>query len=123
MVGCGKERKANELGVDNRGRVCGHFDDLFDLRAVASREILIAMTFNGILQILAFIAVIAVLTKPMGLFLVRVYDGGKTFLDFLLRPIERAIYWIARVDPAVEMNWKQYGIAMLVFSLVSSLAL
>lgn len=81
------------------------------------------MTFNGILQILAFIAVIAVLTKPMGLFLVRVYDGGKTFLDFLLRPIERAIYWIARVDPAVEMNWKQYGIAMLVFSLVSSLAL
>jgi K+-transporting ATPase ATPase A chain len=123
VVGCGKERKANELGVDNRGRVCGHFDDLFDLRAVASREILIAMTFNGILQILAFIAVIAVLTKPMGLFLVRVYDGGKTFLDFLLRPIERAIYWIARVDPAVEMNWKQYGIAMLVFSLVSSLAL
>lgn len=81
------------------------------------------MTFNGILQILAFIAVIAVLTKPMGLFLVRVYDGGKTFLDFLLRPIERAIYWIARVDPAVEMNWKQYGIAMLVFSLVSLLAL
>lgn len=81
------------------------------------------MTLNGILQILAFIAVIALLTKPMGLFLVRVYDGGKTFLDFLLKPIERAIYWIARVDPASEMNWKQYGIAMLLFSLVSSLAL
>jgi K+-transporting ATPase ATPase A chain len=81
------------------------------------------MTLNGILQILAFLAVIALLTKPMGLFLVQVYNGGKTFLDFLLKPIERFIYWITRVDPAVEMNWKQYGIAMLVFSLVSSLAL
>ncbi len=81
------------------------------------------MTLNGILQILAFLAVIALLTKPMGLFLVQVYNGGKTFLDFLLKPIERFVYWITRVDPAVEMNWKQYGIAMLVFSLVSSLAL
>jgi len=81
------------------------------------------MTLNGILQILAFLAVIALLTKPMGLFLVQVYNGGKTVLDFLLKPIERFVYWITRVDPAVEMNWKQYGIAMLVFSLVSSLAL
>ncbi len=81
------------------------------------------MTLNGILQILAFIAVIALLTKPMGLFLVRVYDGGKTFLDLFLKPVERFMYWIARVDPALEMNWKQYGVAMLAFSLVSSLGL
>ncbi len=81
------------------------------------------MTLNGILQILAFLAVIALLTKPMGLFLVQVYNGGKTFLDFLLKPIERFVYWITRVDPAVAMNWKHYGIAMLVFSHVSSLAL
>ncbi len=81
------------------------------------------MTLNGILQILAFIAVIALLAKPMGLLLVRVFDGGKTFLDVLLKPVERFIYWITRVDPTSEMNWKQYGVAMLLFSLVSSLAL
>ncbi len=81
------------------------------------------MTLNGILQILAFIAVVALLTKPMGLFLVRVYDGGKTFLDLFMKPVERVIYRIARVDASSEMNWKQYGVAMLVFSLVSSLGL
>ncbi len=81
------------------------------------------MTVNGILQILAFLAVIALLTKPMGLFLVEVYDDGKTFLDVFLKPLERFVYRTARVDPTREMNWKQYGIAMLVFSLVSTLAL
>jgi K+-transporting ATPase ATPase A chain len=81
------------------------------------------MTLNGLLQILAFLVVLGILTKPMGLFLVRVYNDGKTFLDFILKPIERLIYRLARVDPTREMNWKQYGIAMLVFSLVSTLAL
>ncbi|CAN5316973.1 potassium-transporting ATPase subunit KdpA [soil metagenome] len=81
------------------------------------------MTLNGLLQILAFIVVIGILTKPMGVFLVRVYDNGKTFLDPVFKPIERLIYRLTRVDPASEMNWKQYGIAMLVFSLVSTLAL
>ncbi|MEP6947000.1 MAG: potassium-transporting ATPase subunit KdpA [Acidobacteriota bacterium] len=81
------------------------------------------MTLNGLSQILAFLLVLVVLTKPMGLFLVRVYDGGNTLMDPVFKPIERLIYRIARVDPAREMNWKQYGIAMLVFSLVSTLAL
>ena len=81
------------------------------------------MTLNGLLQIFAFLVVLAILTKPMGLFLVRVYSDGTTFLDFLLKPVERFIYKICRVDPVHEMNWKQYGIAMLVFSLISTLAL
>ena len=81
------------------------------------------MTFEGILQILIFFAVILALTKPMGIYLTKVYTGGKTFLDFLFRPIERLIYAVCRVDAKSEMNWKQYGAAMLIFSLLSSLAL
>lgn len=81
------------------------------------------MTINGVLQIIAFIVAIALLTKPMGMFLVHVYDGGKTFLDSAVKPVEKMIYRLTRVDPAIEMNWKQYGIAMLMFSLVSTLVL
>ncbi len=80
------------------------------------------MTFNGILQILLFFAVLLALTKPMGSYLTRVYNGEKTFLDFL-KPLERLIYTICRIDAKSEMNWKQYGAAMLIFSLFSSLAL
>lgn len=81
------------------------------------------MTFNGILQILFFLAVVTLLAKPMGLYLLKVYNGEKTFLDFLIKPVERLLYTLVRVDSAAEMNWKQYGIAVVMFSLVSSLAL
>jgi len=81
------------------------------------------MTFNGTLQIILFLGVLSILTKPMGLFLLKVYNGEKTFLDFLFRPVERFIYKVTRVDASQEMNWKQYGISMLIFSLVSALVL
>lgn len=77
------------------------------------------MTFNGILQILIFFAVILALTKPVGIYLTRVYNGETNFL----KPLERLIYAITRVDASREMNWKQYGAAMLIFSLLSTLAL
>jgi len=81
------------------------------------------MTSNGLLQIFVFLVILTLLAKPMGVYLLRVYNGEKTFLDFILKPIERFLYKITRVDPSQEMNWKQYGVAMLIFSLVSSLAL
>jgi K+-transporting ATPase ATPase A chain len=81
------------------------------------------MTTNGILQILLYLAVLTLLAKPVGIYLLRVYNGEKTFLDILFKPVERTIYKLARVEWAQEMNWKQYGVAMLIFSLVSSLAL
>lgn len=80
------------------------------------------MTTNGILQIILYLVVLALLTKPMGVYLTKVYNGEGTFLDFILRPCERFIYGVCRIDAAREMNWKQYGAAMLVFSLVSALA-
>jgi K+-transporting ATPase ATPase A chain len=81
------------------------------------------MTINGILQILLFFAALLLLTKPTGVYLTRVYAGEKTFLDFIFKPVERLIYAVARVDAAREMNWRQYGVAFVLFSLVSTLAL
>src|SRR4051794_13543061 len=81
------------------------------------------MTLSGLLQILLFVVVLALITKPLGFYMTKVYNGEKTFLDFILKPVERLIYAICRVEAREEMNWKQYGIAMLIFSLVSVLAL
>jgi K+-transporting ATPase ATPase A chain len=81
------------------------------------------MTSSGIFQILLFLAVLTLLAKPVGIYLLKVYSGEKTLLDFIFKPAERLIYAFSRIDAAREMTWKQYGAAMLVFSLVSSLAL
>lgn len=81
------------------------------------------MTFNGVLQIFLYLAILTLLTKPIGLFLLKVYNGEKTFLDFIFKPVERIIYKLTRVDASQEMNWKKYGISMLIFSLVSALVL
>lgn len=80
------------------------------------------MTLNGILQIIFYLVVLTLLAKPAGIYLTKVYNGERTFLDFVFRPIERALYAICRVNAGAEMNWKQYGAAMLIFSLVSTLA-
>jgi potassium-transporting ATPase potassium-binding subunit len=77
------------------------------------------MTANGWFQIGLFLLVIFLLAKPIGVFLVRVFEREKTFLDPVLRPIERLIYRVCGVDETVEMRWTQYGVAMLLFSVVS----
>ena len=70
-----------------------------------------------------FFFVLTVLAKPVGIYLLKVYYGERTILSIIFGRIESLFYAVTRVDPAREMNWKQYGIAMLLFSLVSSLAL
>jgi K+-transporting ATPase ATPase A chain len=81
------------------------------------------MTLNGWLQILLFFAVIVLLTKPLGLFMVHVFNREKTFLDPVLRPIERLIYKLTGVDEQREMRWTEYAVAMLLFSAVSMVLL
>lgn len=81
------------------------------------------MTLNGTIQILIFLAVLTILAKPMGIYIKKVYNGERTVLDRILKPFERILYKITRVDEANEMSWKRYGIAMLLFSLVSSIVL
>jgi K+-transporting ATPase ATPase A chain len=81
------------------------------------------MTANGWLQILLFLAAIAAVTVPLGGFMARVFARERTWLDPVLRPIERLIYRLTGVDEAREMRWAEYGLAMLAFSLVSMLVL
>ena len=81
------------------------------------------MTGMGWFQIFLFFGVILALTKPMGVFMARVFQREPTFLDFLLRPVERLIYRVCAIDEKQEMHWKQYGFAMLLFSGVSMLLL
>lgn len=80
------------------------------------------MNTFGWLQILLFLAVLTLLTKPVGIYLTKVYGGEKTFLAFALGPFENLLYKLTGVDARAGMNWKQYGGAMLAFSLVSALA-
>ncbi len=81
------------------------------------------MTANGWLQIAVFLALILAVTKPMGVFMARVFNGEKTFLDPVLRPVERLLYRLTGVDEAHEMRWTEYAAAMLLFSVVSMLLL
>jgi K+-transporting ATPase ATPase A chain len=81
------------------------------------------MTINGVLTISIYLLVLILLVKPLGRYIAHVYAGERTFLDRLLRPVERLIYRAAGIDPAQEMNWKTYAIAMLVFNALGILAL
>src|SRR6202048_3251637 len=77
------------------------------------------MTANGWLQIGFFLFVVFAPTKPLGVFMAKVFNREKTFLDFALRPIERLIYRLCGVREDREMAWIEYGTAMLLFSGVS----
>jgi K+-transporting ATPase ATPase A chain len=81
------------------------------------------MTANGWFQIGLFFLVILLVTKPIGVFMMRVFNRDKTFLDPVLRPIERLVYWLTGVDESREMRWTQYTISMLLFSGVSMVLL
>jgi potassium-transporting ATPase potassium-binding subunit len=74
------------------------------------------MSANGWFQIGVFLFVIFLITKPLGAFLARVFSGEKTFLDRVLRPVERLIYRLTGVDEKHEMRWTEYAVAMLLFS-------
>ena len=81
------------------------------------------MTGNGWLQIILFLALILAVTKPLGVFMAKVFSGERTFLDPALRPVERLLYRITGVDETHEMRWTEYAFAMLLFSGVSMLVL
>src|ERR1700677_1157273 len=81
------------------------------------------MTTNGWIQIFVFLALILAITKPLGVFMARVFSGERTFLDPALRPIERLLYRLTGVDETHEMRWSEYAASMLLFSGVSMLLL
>jgi K+-transporting ATPase ATPase A chain len=81
------------------------------------------MTLNGWFQIFVFLGLIFAVTKPLGVFMARVFGGERTFLDPLLRPVERLLYRVTGVDEKYEMPWTEYATSMLLFSAVSMLLL
>ena len=79
------------------------------------------MTINGWIQIaILFIAVVAV-TKPLGLYMFKVFSGERTWLSPVLAPVERVTYRICGVDETKEQGWLSYAISLLIFSLVGLL--
>jgi K+-transporting ATPase ATPase A chain len=74
------------------------------------------MTANGWLQILLFFGLLLAITKPLGVYMARVLEREKTFADRLFNPMERLLYRITGIDESHEMGWKEYSIAMLLFS-------
>lgn len=80
------------------------------------------MDIPGWLQLAFFMAILGLLTKPVGGHLVRVLDPqGRTFLDGIFKPAERLLYRLFGIDPGKEQDWKRYTVALLVFSLTGLL--
>ena len=79
------------------------------------------MTTLELVKIVVYFLLILAVTKPLGLYMRRVFSKEKTFLDPFVRPIERLVYRVSGVDEAIEHDWMQYTIAMLVFSAVGLL--
>jgi K+-transporting ATPase ATPase A chain len=79
------------------------------------------MTANGWLQFALFSLILLATVRPVGVYLARVLEGERTWLDPVLRPIERLIYRLSGVHANKEMNWREYAFAVLGFSAVSML--
>jgi potassium-transporting ATPase potassium-binding subunit len=80
------------------------------------------MTANGILQCVLYLVVLIGLVKPLGIFMARVYEGERTPLDAVLKPVERLLYRFCGVDPDEGMTWKTYALAMMWFNILGLVA-
>ncbi len=81
------------------------------------------MLSNSIVQVGVYFLLVTAISVPLGLYMARVFSNERTFLDPVLTPIERLIYKICGITPAVEMGWAGYAISMLAFSLISMIFL
>jgi K+-transporting ATPase ATPase A chain len=79
------------------------------------------MTSTGLLQIFVFFLVILALAKPVGIFMARLFEGERTFLHPVVRPIERLVYKLSGVDESAEQHWTHYAGSLLAFSLAGIL--
>jgi K+-transporting ATPase ATPase A chain len=81
------------------------------------------MTMNGWIQIALFSVIVIALAKPLGGYMTRVFDGDRTFLSPLLRPVERVLYSLSGVNEKDDQHWLVYAVAMLAFSMAGFLLL
>ncbi|MBE0672617.1 MAG: potassium-transporting ATPase subunit KdpA [Anaerolineales bacterium] len=73
---------------------------------------------NTWLQLIFYFGTLLLLTKPIGAYMAKVYQGERLFLDPVLGPVERFLYRLSGIDPRSEMTWKTYAIAMLLFNIL-----
>ncbi|WP_291490403.1 potassium-transporting ATPase subunit KdpA [Desulfurella sp.] len=81
------------------------------------------MHISDIVQFLVFIVLLSFLVKPLGSYMANVFNGEKTVLSVVFRPIEIFIYKIANIDETYEMNWKEFAISMLIFNAIGFVVL
>jgi K+-transporting ATPase ATPase A chain len=81
------------------------------------------MTLNGFLQLGIYFLILLAITKPLGIYMTRIFSGERTFLSRVFGPVERLIYRICRIDEHEEQHWTAYTAAMLMFSVVGLLVL
>ncbi len=81
------------------------------------------MAMVDLAQLLLYVALLLLVTKPLGAYMARVFGGERTLLDPVLRPIERLIYRFCGIDPHQEMRWTTYTVTMLLFNFVGLLSL
>ncbi|MBC7870498.1 MAG: potassium-transporting ATPase subunit KdpA, partial [Chitinophagaceae bacterium] len=81
------------------------------------------MNLANLIQYGLFLLIIILAVKPVGLYLYRVFEGEKTLLDPILRPVERLIYRACGIDEQSEMDWKHYALAFIAFSAVGTFTL
>ncbi|MEO8457827.1 MAG: potassium-transporting ATPase subunit KdpA [Chloroflexota bacterium] len=75
------------------------------------------MTINGWIQIIVLFLVLVAITKPLGLYMFKVFSGERTWLSPVLQPVERLAYRICGVDETKEQGWLSYAVALLLFSM------
>src|SRR5262245_41355575 len=73
------------------------------------------MTLNGWIQIAIYCAIVVALVKPLGWYMTRIFNGERTFLSPVLRPVEGGLYRVGGVDERREQDWLTYAVAMLLF--------
>jgi K+-transporting ATPase ATPase A chain len=78
---------------------------------------------QALVQYGAFLLILTLLVKPLGGYMARVFQVQRTFLDPVLRPAERLLYRLARVDEQQEMDWKQYAVSFVLFSFCGTILL
>src|SRR5271157_4707635 len=77
------------------------------------------MTPNGILNVLIYSVVILLVTKPLGVFMTRLFAGERTFLHPVIYPLEKLTYRVCRIRENSEQRWTQYAASLVAFSIMS----
>ncbi|MCG6536494.1 MAG: potassium-transporting ATPase subunit KdpA [Syntrophales bacterium LBB04] len=78
------------------------------------------MTGADILHIIFFLALLMLLAIPLGNYVAKVFTGRRTFLNFMIRPLESAVYRLCGIDESEEMSWKQYSVTFVLFNVEAS---